>query len=85
MARPKSPYSYRPASFRNFQDDLVDALERHIKQKNLTAAQISRLYPSVRDAHIRKIRTGNGADLGMKMLFAIAEASGLEAKLEVSA
>ncbi len=85
MARPVSPYSYRSASFRNFQDDLAYALECHIKQKKLTAAEIARLYPSVRDAHIRKIRCGNGAELGMKMLFSIAEASGLQAKLEVSA
>jgi hypothetical protein len=85
MARPIAPYSYRSASFRNFQDDLAYALECHIKQKKLTAADISKLYPSVRDSHIRKIRAGNGVSLGMKMLFSIAEASGLQAKLEVSA
>lgn len=85
MARPISPFSYRCASFRNLQDDLVVALENHIRKNNLSAAEIAQRYPSVRDGHIRKIRTGNGHELGMKMLLSIAEASGLQARLQVSA
>jgi len=85
MARPTYPSSYRCFSYRVLIDDLSESLEKHIKANNLTAAQISKYYPSVRDAHIRKIRCGNGHELGIKMLFSIAEASGLKAKVEFAA
>lgn len=83
MVRPFSPYPYVPLSYQNMVDDLSSMLEAHIKRYDIKASDLIHLYGSVRENHIYKIRTGRGSELGLKMMFSIAEACGLKAKLQV--
>ncbi len=85
MARPKSPMTYRPASYNCLHEKLADKLEMHLKENDISASDISKYYPSVRAGMVRSIRCGHGALLGLKQLCAIAEATGLKIRLEVSA
>lgn len=85
MARPISPYPYKPKTYQNMRETLANELESAIRRQKLSAAAIATRYPSVRDSHIKKILNGCGSDLGIRMLFGIAEAVGVHARLEVSA
>lgn len=85
MARPKSPISYRPNSYSELHEKLADELEIHLKAKDISASDISKYYPSVRAGVVRSIRCGHGSLLGLKQLCAIAEATGLKVRLEISA
>ncbi|MDH0123315.1 hypothetical protein ABE562_04955 [Brucella intermedia] len=85
MARPKSPMSYRPRSYDVLHETIADAIETHLIKNNISAADISKYYPSARAGMIRSVKCGHGSLLGLKQLCAIAEASGLKIRLEVSA
>lgn len=84
MARPISPYPYKPKSYQNMRETLAHQVEHTIRTRKLCTAEITARYPSVRDSHIKKILNGCGSDLGIRMLFGIAEAVGVQARLEVS-
>lgn len=85
MARPKSPISYRPCSYNFLHETIADAIETHLINNNISAADISKYYPSARAGMIRSVKCGHGSLLGLKQLCAIAEATGLKISLEVSA
>jgi hypothetical protein len=85
MARPISPYPYKPKSYQNMRETLATEVENTIRAGKICTAEITARYPSVRDSHIKKILNGCGSDLGIRMLFGIAEAVGVHARLEVSA
>lgn len=85
MARPISPFPYKPKSYQNMREILAYEIENTIRKNKLTASKIATKYPSVRDAHVKKILHGSGDELGIRMLFGIAEAIGLNARLEISA
>lgn len=82
--RPFPPESWVPLTYRELQDDLSEALADHIERKKLTAGEIAKRWPTCRDGHLKALRNPNMSPLGLKMLIALAEATGLRVKLEVS-
>lgn len=85
MATPLRPEKWIPRSYREAQEELGDAIADHIRNRGLTAASISELYPSIRAAHLQALKRGEGEILGMKMLYGLAEAVGLKTNLRISA
>ena len=77
-ATPLIPERYVPLTYRRMQEGLSDALAEHIRKHGLTAGEISRRWPTCRKAHLDALERGEGETLGLKMLMALAEASGLK-------
>lgn len=84
MARPSVPDRWIPLTYRRWQEDLSEALAEHIDRKGLTAGMIAQRYSSCRAHHLAALRRGEGETLGMKMLLSLAEATGLDVKLEIA-
>jgi len=78
MATPLIPEKYVPLTYRRMQEDLSEALAEHIRKNRLTAGQIAQRWPTCRKAHLTALERGEGETLGLKVLCAIAEASGLK-------
>lgn len=77
MATPLIPEAYIPRSYRDLQEYLSDALATHIESKGLTASDIARRWPTCRAWHVRTLYDPESKKLGVKMLMAMAEATGL--------
>lgn len=84
MAACYTPERWIPRTYKNFQEELSDALADHIGRKGFTATQIAQRYPSIRAGHLATLKRGDGETLGLKMLLALAEATGLKAEMRIS-
>ena len=83
MATPLIPDPYVPLSYRSFQEQLSEHLADYIDRKGLSAGEIAKRWPTCRLSHLARLRSDE-EPLGMKMLLALAEATGLRVQLTVS-
>lgn len=81
MATCYIPQKYRCFTFNELESHLSVALCEHIEAEKMTAADIFKRYPSIRAGHLEKLR--NGEPLGLKMLTALSEATGMRFNLEI--
>jgi len=77
------PEKYKCFSILELEAKLSDAVKEHIQANGLTAVEIRARYPSIRAGHISKLMRDE--PLCMKMLGAIAEATGMRWDLKVAA
>lgn len=83
MATCYIPEKYKCVTAAEIETVLSDAIVEQLNRRNLTSADISKRYPSIRLEHIAKFRRGE--PLGFRMLAAISEAIGLRVDLKVAA
>jgi hypothetical protein len=83
MATPLIPESYTPLTYRGMQETLSGALAEHIERHGLTAGQIAKRWATCRAGHLRALSDPELEPLGVKMLLALAEASGLKVEVKV--
>ncbi len=77
------PEKYKCFTISELESKLSMAVAEHIRAHRLTAVEINKRYPSIRAGHIAKLMRGE--PLGIKMLGAIAEATGMRWNLELAA
>ncbi|MBB4064061.1 hypothetical protein [Gellertiella hungarica] len=82
MAATYIPEPYKCVTASEIEDAMAAAILDRIEQRGLTAAEISRRYPSIRSGHIAKLQRGDM--LGFRMLSALTEAVGLRVNIEVT-
>ncbi|MDX0164403.1 hypothetical protein GOC43_21355 [Sinorhizobium meliloti] len=77
------PEKYKCFTISELESQLSVAVAEHIQANCLTAIEIKERYPSIRAGHISKLLRGE--PLCIKMLGAIAEATGMRWNLELAA
>lgn len=79
------PNPYTPATIRGWKEIVATRIVATMDERGLRAADVHKRYPSIRAGDISNLRAGDHDLYGLPRLVAMAEAIGINFKLELAA